>query len=97
MRLPRLLPPILPLLPRLFPRLRLPLLVVLLGTSGLHTAAQTLSLEDLPRPTTPPPERGPVVPEQVLRWRQEATALEHGDGTERDPVWLHQPHHRPTR
>jgi soluble lytic murein transglycosylase-like protein len=90
MRLPCLLP-LLPrlisrLLPRLLLRLRLSVLAILLGASGLHAAAQTLSLEDLPRPTTPPPERGPVVPEQVLRWRQEATALEHGDGTERDPV-----------
>lgn len=63
-----------------------PALLVLLCAFGLPASAQTLSLEDLPRPTTPPPERGPVVPEQVLRWRQEATALEHGDGTVRDPV-----------
>ena len=61
-------------------------ILLLLCVLGLPAAAQTLSLEDLPRPTTPPPERGPVVPEQVLRWRQEATALEHGDGTERDPL-----------
>ncbi|MEJ6000881.1 lytic transglycosylase domain-containing protein [Paucibacter soli] len=45
-----------------------------------------LSLENLPRPSTPPPERGPVVPAQVERWRQEAEALEHGDGVPRDPV-----------
>jgi len=46
-----------------------------------------LTLDGLPRPTTPPPERGPVVPAQVERWRQEAKALEHGDaGTTRDPV-----------
>jgi soluble lytic murein transglycosylase-like protein len=50
-------------------------------------AAQTLTLEDLPPHTVPPPERGVVVPEQVLRWRQEALALEHGDGTtDRDPA-----------
>ncbi len=46
-----------------------------------------LTLDGLPRPTTPPPERGPVVPAQVERWRQEAKALEHGDGgVARDPV-----------
>jgi len=46
----------------------------------------TLSLENLPRPSTPPPEKGVVVPAQVQRWRQEAMALEHGDGVERDAV-----------
>ena len=45
-----------------------------------------LSLESLPRPATPPPERGTVVPSQVLRWRQEALAYEHGEGVARDPV-----------
>ena len=48
--------------------------------------AQLPTLEGLPRPATPPPERGPVVPAQVLRWRAEAKALEHGDGVERDAV-----------
>ncbi len=43
-------------------------------------------LENLPRPSTPPPERGPVVPAQVERWRVEAKALEYGDGLPRDPV-----------
>lgn len=46
----------------------------------------SLTLESLPRPATPPPEKGPVVPSQVLRWRQEAQALEHGDGVPRDAV-----------
>ncbi len=45
-----------------------------------------LTLDALPRPATPPPERGPVVPSQVQRWRLEATALEHGDGVARNPV-----------
>ncbi len=44
------------------------------------------SLDNLPRPRTPPPERGPVLPTQVERWRAEAKALEHGDGLERDAV-----------
>lgn len=57
----------------------------LLG-GALHAAAQTLSLEDLPPHPVPPPERGPVVPVQVERWRLEALALEHGDGVERDPL-----------
>ncbi|GAB4036243.1 MAG: lytic transglycosylase domain-containing protein [Rubrivivax sp.] len=48
--------------------------------------AQTLSLDDLKPYPVPPRERGPVVPVQVERWRQEALALEHGDGVERDPL-----------
>ncbi|MBI5259740.1 MAG: transglycosylase SLT domain-containing protein [Burkholderiales bacterium] len=62
----------------------------LLGLSlyaGLAGAqVPTLTLESLPRPAPPPPEARPVVPSQVLRWREEAKALEHGDGRERDPV-----------
>jgi hypothetical protein len=45
-----------------------------------------LTLESLPRPPTPPPEAGPVVPSQVQRWREEGIALEHGVGMPRDPV-----------
>ncbi len=49
--------------------------------------AQTLpSLENLPRPAPPPLELAPVVPSQVLRWRQEAKAFEYGEGMPRDPV-----------
>src|SRR6218665_2138015 len=48
--------------------------------------AQVLNLESLPRPTAPPAEKGPVVPSQVLRWRQEAQAHEYGEGAARDPV-----------
>jgi len=44
-------------------------------------AAPTLSLEQLPRYTPPPAERGAVVPAQVERWREEAKRLEHGDGS----------------
>ena len=66
-------------------RMRLPVLA-LLAALAWPALAQTLSLDDLPRPAVPPPERGPVVPVQVERWRQEALALEHGDGTARDPV-----------
>jgi soluble lytic murein transglycosylase-like protein len=43
-------------------------------------------LQSLPRPQTPPPEQGPVVPAQVVRWRQEAHASEHGEGVPRDPL-----------
>ena len=53
---------------------------------GGPARAQLPSLDGLPRPTTPPPERGPVVPAQVERWRAEAKALEYGEGLERDPV-----------
>jgi hypothetical protein len=45
-----------------------------------------LNLESLPRPAMPPGETGPVLPIQVLRWRQEAQTYEHGDGVPRDPV-----------
>lgn len=45
-----------------------------------------LTLDGLPRPNTPPPEKGPVVPARVERWREEAKALEHGDGVPRDAV-----------
>lgn len=61
---------------RLLPALLLPLLV----------QAQTLDLEQLKRYTPPPAEKGPVVPSQVERWREEAKAYEHGDaGLPRDP------------
>lgn len=53
---------------------------------ALVAQAQQLTLDDLPRPATPPPERGPVVPAQVERWRNEARAYEYGEGVERDPV-----------
>lgn len=55
----------------------------------LHAAsalAQLPSLDGLPRPATPPPERGPVLPAQVERWRVEAKALEYGEGVPRDPL-----------
>jgi soluble lytic murein transglycosylase-like protein len=56
-----------------------------LAVAAPSVPAQTVNLEDLPRYAVPPPERGLVVPEQVLRWRQEALTLEHGgNGTERD-------------
>jgi len=54
------------------------------GLAGAQAPAPTI--EPLPRPATPPPEVGPVVPAQVQRWRQEALAYEHGDGVPRDPV-----------
>jgi soluble lytic murein transglycosylase-like protein len=60
------------------------LLVLLWGGAAAQSAG--LSLDALPRPSTPPPETGPVVPAQVQRWRQEGLAYEHGDGVARDPV-----------
>jgi soluble lytic murein transglycosylase-like protein len=60
--------------------------VAMASCLALAAQAQLPSLDDLPRPSTPPPERGPVLPAQVERWRQEAKALEHGDGLERDAV-----------
>lgn len=45
-----------------------------------------LNLDELPRYTPPPAEKGPVVPAAVVRWREEAKQLEHGDGgLPRDP------------
>lgn len=63
-------------------------LLATLLLAPLAALAQTpaLTLEQLPRPTMPPGERGPVVPAQVERWREEAKALEHGDGRPRDEV-----------
>lgn len=59
------------------------------ATSGNATSPPSrepvLRLEDLPRYTPPPQEQGAVVPEQVLRWRTEAIALEHGEHGARDP------------
>ena len=48
--------------------------------------AAALALQNLPRPSTPPPERGEVVPAQVQRWREEARTYEYGEGLPRDPV-----------
>ena len=63
--------------------LLLPLIFVATAASA---QLPQLTLEQLPRPTMPPGERGPVVPAQVERWRQEAKALEYGDGVRRDEV-----------
>ncbi len=72
---------------------RLPLLRALLlswllvANAGPAVAqAPVLTLDGLPRPATPPPESGPVVPERVLGWRREAQAYERGDNVPRDPV-----------
>jgi soluble lytic murein transglycosylase-like protein len=67
-------------------------LPVALGSLGLaplpaRATPATLSIDALPRPAAAAvPRADLVVPTQVLRWRQEAAALEHGDGgVERDP------------
>jgi soluble lytic murein transglycosylase-like protein len=67
-------------------RLRAHLVAALLAAGCGHATAQLPALDNLPRPATPPPESGPIVPERVLGWRREALALEHGDGAPRDPV-----------
>jgi hypothetical protein len=66
--------------------LRRLLLPLLLAASAASAQVPSLTLEQLPRPTMPPGERGPVVPAQVERWRLEAKALEYGDGVKRDEV-----------
>ena len=63
----------------------LPFLLLFVATMA-GAQSPSLTLEQLPRPTMPPGERGPVVPAQVERWRQEAKALEYGDGVKRDEV-----------
>jgi hypothetical protein len=62
-------------------------LVVMLALSraAAGQAPPTLRLEELPRYTPPAQEQGTVVPEQVIRWREEAMALEHGEHGIRDP------------
>ncbi|KQY86031.1 lytic transglycosylase [Pelomonas sp. Root1444] len=62
------------------------MLALLLAPLTALAQTPSLTLEQLPRPTMPPGERGPVVPAQVERWRQEAKALEYGDGVKRDEV-----------
>lgn len=69
----------------------LPTLLLLACSTGWaqlpsSSPSPALTLEQLPRPTMPPGERGPVVPAQVERWRLEAKALEYGDGVKRDEV-----------
>lgn len=59
---------------------------LLLVSAAAAAQVPSLTLEQLPRPTMPPGERGPVVPAQVERWRLEAKALEYGDGVKRDEV-----------
>ncbi len=54
--------------------------------SATLPALPTLTEDQLPRPSTPPPERGTVVPAQVERWREDAKRWEHGDGQSQDPV-----------
>ncbi|HNT39964.1 MAG TPA: transglycosylase SLT domain-containing protein [Rubrivivax sp.] len=62
------------------------LLVCVVPSAQAQAVPPTLSLESLPRPSTPPPERGLVVPAQVQRWRQEGQAYEYGEGVEPDAV-----------
>jgi hypothetical protein len=65
-----------------------PLLIALAAPAGAQLPPPVLpTLDGLPRPSAPPPEKGPVVPARVERWRQEAKAYEHGDnGHPRDPI-----------
>jgi soluble lytic murein transglycosylase-like protein len=59
------------------------------GAQGLPADAQLADgLQALPAPlVAPKPPQSLVVPSQVLRWRQEAQALEHGEnGMPRDPA-----------
>ncbi|MBI3155530.1 MAG: transglycosylase SLT domain-containing protein [Burkholderiales bacterium] len=69
------------------PALPLLLAALMLPAAAAVAAPATLSIDALPRPAvTSVPRAGLVVPAQVLRWRQEAAALEHGErGVERDP------------
>jgi Transglycosylase SLT domain/Sel1 repeat len=60
--------------------------VPMLPGSGTNTDPPVLTLDGLPRPNTPPPERGPVVPSQVEGWRKEAQTFEYGEGVPRDAM-----------
>ena len=64
------------------------LMSLLLGTPASAQLPPVVlpTLDGLPRPNTPPPEKGPVVPARVERWRQEAKAFEYGEGVPKDPV-----------
>ncbi len=55
------------------------------SAAAAQTVEPSLRPEDLPRYAPPPREQGTVVPEQVLRWREEAIALVHGEHGLRDP------------
>ena len=69
------------------PHQPLSIAVLLLACAAAQAQDPLFNFDTLPRPTTPPPEQGPVVPAQVERWRREGEALEHGDGgSSRDPV-----------
>jgi hypothetical protein len=75
------------------PRPHLALIACLLGSCTAWAAAPqadvqaaALMLQALPRPATPPPESGPVVPTQVQGWREEGTRYEYGEGVPRDAV-----------
>ncbi|WP_349741802.1 transglycosylase SLT domain-containing protein [Roseateles cavernae] len=73
-------------------------LLALVGPARAQLPPSALpTLDGLPRPTTPPPEIGPVVPPQVQRWRREGEAYEHGDGVPRDPVMAAQLYCRAAR
>ncbi len=62
-------------------------LVMAAGAAVAAPAAPDLSLSDLPPPAATPVRAALIVPAQVRRWRQEAAALEHGDGgVARDPA-----------
>jgi hypothetical protein len=68
------------------PPARVPVITPVPTLPSASTTPPVLTLDGLPRPNVPPPERGPVVPAQVEGWRREAMAFEHGDGVQRDPL-----------
>jgi hypothetical protein len=69
-------------------QLNVPLTSTVAVTTGSAATADAQLAATLDAPlVTPRAPQGPVVPSQVLHWRQEATALEHGDnGMPRDPA-----------
>ena len=87
--MPELLPDLMPVARSLLRAAALltVLAVLLTGPAQAQLPPPVLpTLDGLPRPSTPPPEKGPVVPARVERWRHEAKAFEYGDGVPRDPV-----------
>jgi soluble lytic murein transglycosylase-like protein len=65
---------------------RVPVITPVPTVPSAATTPPVLTLDGLPRPNVPPPERGPVVPAQVEGWRREALTYEHGDGVPRDAL-----------
>ena len=76
-------------------RLFLPLLLAAtLSPAPSWAQLPALTLEQLPRPTMPPGEKGPVVPAQVERWREEIVPLRLKLGFTLGGAWVDREHNQ---